>query len=86
MTAPEELAQQLLDRFGYIVFHVPHPLPIGHVFHKMATTKREVVLDAKFVVVGTATREEEDEQIDFIGATRQPEDLLNPYFYKAVAE
>jgi hypothetical protein len=86
VTAAEELAQRLLDRFGYIVFHVRNPLPIGHIFHKMATTEREIIMEAKFIVIAAATKADEDEQLEYLGALRRPEDLLNPYYYKALAE
>lgn len=100
MTAAEELAQRLLDRFGYLVVNFYDELPVGHVFHRLEPAEsgfaRENVIDATFVITGTAALEDLDEQLAYLADLRGEAwpPALNyadfcgrkPYFYKAVAE
>lgn len=86
MTQAEEIAQRVLDRFGYIPLRTYLDLAPGHICDHIADTSGNRVIEANVVVCGPATEDEEREVFRFLGLERAVPLLPGQRIYKVAAE
>lgn len=78
----EQVAQALLDRFGYVAVSGWIPRKIGEVVPRLY--KDDTPLSHQTVIVSESSKQEYDAQRDFLGIA--PSRVTYPYYYRVVAE
>ncbi len=93
MTTAEEIAQKLLDQFGYIVVRsgvrMPEGLPTGYIMDHIANDNGSRIMEASLAIVGRSSRVEAARQLAFLGSaalipTLPHEDAT--IYYRVVSE
>lgn len=91
MVNVENEIRTVMSELGYIIIARRRPCPIGHTFTKVWSRDGIADISQPFVVIGEATEEEFEAQLEIIHRVREslPRRLSGiafPHFYKAVTD